>query len=454
MAEKNILVNRGIQPGTSIGSSPSRFGNGWNTRSYNTDMTSGAGAGLSSTVSVDGAPTSGGHAVAQVPFYLIQSALEESLAEGNGWLPYESYPDLGMDFWGTIPIQLYETRRDLADKFDRERNQQIAAVKAELNGAGVSHASVDAINRSLKFVQKKLAEWEDKLAASVAKLMQNPAKDYLERSIDNILADLRKIGEYDAPAAIDQELAGFKNACETANNLVIRDSLDQENANLVDSRSMLNAIAQAKLMASMTAIEQGKALAQQPLFDTDYLRDKEGGLQTTGYIPMVQGVPVGESGVTLGVGVDLGGKTAASLLNDGVPQSLVSILGEYTGLRGQQALNKLQQKPLVISEAQAKELTGIYFEIISSAVERRVNNAAGAGKFRSIPFQTRTAIIDLSYQYSDNLAARTPKTWGMIIGGDWKGLVQELNNFGDAYPTRRKAEAKLIQSDIDMGLLK
>ncbi|MGF6128944.1 hypothetical protein BK666_29955 [Pseudomonas frederiksbergensis] len=454
MAEKNILVNRGIPPGTGTPINFQYFGMGWNNFGSTTGMGWGASAGLTSTISIDGAPASGGHAKAQVPFYLMQSALAESLGEGNGWLPYDAYTDLGMDFWGTVPIQLFEVRQEMAGQLDDKRNQQLNTLKSELNAAGVSYDSVDTINRSLKYVQEKLSQWENILAASIAKVLQYPAKDYLSRTISEIVADLKQINGYDAPAAIDKELAAFAGACEAANNLATRDALTGENANLVDSRSVLQAIDQAKKMAQLDAQQQAQELAQQPLFDMAYLSDKEGGMQTTAYVPMDHGVPADQSGVTLGAGVDLGGKTAASLLNDGVSQSLVSILSEYTGLRGQQALSKLQQKPLNISEVQAKELTYIYFGVISSAVETRFNNAVGAGKFRNVPFNTRTAIIDLSFQYGDNLEARAPKTWGMIVSGDWSGLIQELNNFGDAYPTRRKAEAKLIQGDIDRGLFK
>ncbi|MEW9680893.1 pesticin C-terminus-like muramidase [Pseudomonas sp. TE50-2] len=452
MAEKNILVNRGIPPGSSSGAS--HFGNGWNNRSYNLDMTRGAGAGLSATVTVDGAPVGSSQAVAQNPFYLMQSALEESLGEGRGWLPYDAYPDLGMDFWGTVPYQLYETRREMAGTFDRKRNQQLNSLKAEMDAAGVSDSSIDLINRSLKFVQNKLSQWEDALAASVAKLMENPARDYLERSINDIMADLKRIGEDGAPSALDQELAGFRDACQTANDMAIRDSLAEQNARLADARSMQQALAQAKWLARLSNQEKARELARQPLFDRDFLSDKEGGLQTSGYVPMVAGKPAGTSGVTLGTGVDLGSKTSDSLLADGVPPSLVAILGEYTGLRGQQAVSKLKNKPLTITETQAKELSDVYFDKLSSAVERRFNNAAGADKFRNISYNTRTAIIDLSFQYSDNLPARTPKAWQMMLDGNWTGLIQELNNFGDAYPSRRKSEAQLIQQDIDLGLLR
>ncbi|MHC8290192.1 pesticin C-terminus-like muramidase [Pseudomonas sp. XS1P51] len=454
MAEKNILVNRGIPPGTSTPANFLHFGTGWKNFSSATGMSWGSSVGLTTTTLINGAPTSGGYAIAQIPFYLMQTALEESLGEGNGWLPYDSYTDLGMDFWDTIPLQLFEIRQEMAGKMDDVRNKQLSTLKSELDAAGVSYNSINIINQSLKYVQQKLSQWENTLATSIAKIMHYPAKDYLSRTISEIIADLKKINEYDAPPAIDKELQAFKDACEAANNMAIRDALVVENANLVDSRSLLQAIEQAKKMAQLDAQQQAQNLAEQPLFDMAYLSDKEGGVQTTAYVPMDHGVPADQSGATLGAGVDLGSKTPASLLNDGISQSLVSILGEYSGLRGQQALNKLQQKPLSISEAQAKELTNIYFGVISSAVETRFNNTAGAGKFRNIPFNTRTAIIDLSFQYGDNLAARAPITWGKIVSGDWSGVIQELNNFGDAYPTRRKSEAKLIQGDIDRDLFK
>ena len=453
MAEKNILVNRGIPPGTSVPGRTPYFGTGWGKFSSNMDMTTGASGGLPFTMSVDGAPVGGGHATAQNPVYLMQEALNESVFEGNGWLPYDAYQDLGLNFWSMAPFQIFEIRQDMAAKLDEQRKQKLNSINAQLSAAGVAHSSIETINSSLKYVQQKLTEWENTLAASVARLMQFPAKDYLSRTLDDIIADLKKIDEYDVPAAIDRELAAFTAACETISNLNVRDTLALENANLVDSRSTLQAIAQAKLMASLTAQQQGQALAQQPLFDMAYLSDKEGGLQTTAYVPMDHGVPLGNSGVTLGAGIDLGSKTAASLLSDGVSPGLAALLGEYTALRGEQALNKLRQKPLNISEAQAKEITHVYFELISTNMEKRVDAVAGAGKFRSIPYNTRTAIIDLSFQYGENLAGSVPKTWGMITSGNWKGVVQELNNFGDDYPTRRKSEAKLIQGDIDRGLL-
>ena len=59
----------------------------------------------------------------------------------------------------------------------------------------------------------------------------------------------------------------------------------------------------------------------------------------------------------------------------------------------------------------------------------------------------------LAYQYGPNLSARTPVYWNEVTHGKWAAAVQNLNDFGDAYPTRRTLEADLIQGDINSGKL-
>ncbi|WP_259271153.1 pesticin C-terminus-like muramidase, partial [Klebsiella pneumoniae] len=74
-------------------------------------------------------------------------------------------------------------------------------------------------------------------------------------------------------------------------------------------------------------------------------------------------------------------------------------------------------------------------------------------KFSSLPLNTRTAIVSVAYQYGTNLASATPNFWSQVTNGQWQEAINNLNNFGDAYPTRRRSEAALIQSDLDAGKL-
>ncbi|TWQ48304.1 pesticin C-terminus-like muramidase, partial [Xanthomonas vasicola] len=63
----------------------------------------------------------------------------------------------------------------------------------------------------------------------------------------------------------------------------------------------------------------------------------------------------------------------------------------------------------------------------------------------------QTAIASVAYQYGPGLATATPNFWTQVTTGHWQDAVTNLNDFGDAYDTRRDREAALIQQDITNG---
>jgi hypothetical protein len=56
-------------------------------------------------------------------------------------------------------------------------------------------------------------------------------------------------------------------------------------------------------------------------------------------------------------------------------------------------------------------------------------------------------------QTNGYVSTRTSEYWNQVTHGEWTAAVQNLNDFGDAYPTRRALEANLIQGDINSGKL-
>jgi len=54
----------------------------------------------------------------------------------------------------------------------------------------------------------------------------------------------------------------------------------------------------------------------------------------------------------------------------------------------------------------------------------------------------------VAYQYGLNLKVRAPRFWATLTEQDWPAAVAELRNFGDAYATRRIAEADLLATAI------
>ncbi|ELQ9312151.1 hypothetical protein R3D73_005197 [Serratia marcescens] len=100
-----------------------------------------------------------------------------------------------------------------------------------------------------------------------------------------------------------------------------------------------------------------------------------------------------------------------------------------------------------------KVVSNIYVNQYSAGMASRYSSAAGS-PFSALPLNTRTAIVSVAYQYGQNLAQAAPTFWSYVTQKQWANVVNELNNFGDTYPTRRQSEAALIQSDINSGKLK
>lgn len=177
--------------------------------------------------------------------------------------------------------------------------------------------------------------------------------------------------------------------------------------------------------------------------DHAFIRRLEG-FRRDGYVPSANGRPLGQSGVTVGAGVDLGHWTAEQLRRRGTPEHVIDAVAPYLGLRGAAAVAALAQRPLRLSYEDAAALTGQIGEQILHAVASRYDRAAkatGSLRWSVLPEPCRTVVASVAYQYGPALSARTPNFWRQVTAGQWGAAVANLEAFGDAYPTRRNAEA-------------
>jgi hypothetical protein len=105
-----------------------------------------------------------------------------------------------------------------------------------------------------------------------------------------------------------------------------------------------------------------------------------------------------------------------------------------------------------VDQADADALDNAIHQSIFDSVSNSFD-AASNDTFTSLPSQAQTVIADLAIQYGPGLPTATPNFWNDVTSGHWQDAVDELRNFGDAYPTRRNAEANLLQQAIDNGTL-
>jgi len=160
-----------------------------------------------------------------------------------------------------------------------------------------------------------------------------------------------------------------------------------------------------------------------------------------GYVPD----PVkSNSGVTIATGFDIGQRTDSELVALLPEQGeLVDKLAPYCGLKRQAAVAALAKAPLHIGIAQANAIDNAVKQQLLNQLQQRYNKAA-VTEFTSLTPAMQTVIASVAFQYG-NLAQRCPRFWHTAVNADTAGMVYELKNFGDRYPTRRLKEANYLQ---------
>ena len=177
--------------------------------------------------------------------------------------------------------------------------------------------------------------------------------------------------------------------------------------------------------------------------DYKFLSDLEGGGKTTGYVPAAS---VSKSGVTIATGFDLGQRGESDLKSLKLDTLLINKLKPYLGAKGASAQALLKKTPLVISLNQVQAIDKAVKTVHVTQLKLKYDTAAGnKKKFIDLPNQAQTVIASVSFQYGVGLNLRAPKFWKAVTSQDWPEAIKLLKAFGDAYPTRRKKEAALME---------
>ena len=177
-----------------------------------------------------------------------------------------------------------------------------------------------------------------------------------------------------------------------------------------------------------------------------FIREQEG-FETVGYVPAENGVPIGQSGVTISVGFDLGQHNQAYLDSTGWPQTLIDKLSPYLGLTGTAAQSALTATPLTVTNAEAILIADTVHEDQAQLVIADYNASATTVPFNELPEPAQTVIASVAFQYG-NLPTETPLFWGHVTSQDWTSTIAELRNFGDDFPSRRGREADYLENGL------
>ncbi|EAB8478316.1 hypothetical protein AU894_19255 [Salmonella enterica subsp. enterica] len=188
------------------------------------------------------------------------------------------------------------------------------------------------------------------------------------------------------------------------------------------------------------------------IIDKNFIHQKEG-FKNKPYYPDIKNE--NNSGITVGYGIDLGGKNSASMLADGVPKNIIDKLSPYTGVKGKEACLLLKKNENNLPELTSDEallLSNVYLSKTIHVVSNQYNKDSQGLTFSQIPERTRTAIIDVAYNSGDHIWDACPAFWGDIVAHDWESTYDELMNFykySTPLSERRKKDASLILNDIN-----
>jgi hypothetical protein len=187
--------------------------------------------------------------------------------------------------------------------------------------------------------------------------------------------------------------------------------------------------------------------------DWAFISDREGGQVLAGYVPDAAG---SRSGVTIGTGIDLGQRAESDIDGLAVSADLKAMLKPYCGKKTGDATDCLKKSPLTITAADAtaldKAIKQPLLDKLIAAYDAAVDKANASDHctrvhFNDLPQGVQTALASANFQYG-SLPGSTPNYWKQVTEQRWKDASDNLKKFGDAYPTRRRLEAGLIDAAI------
>ena len=176
--------------------------------------------------------------------------------------------------------------------------------------------------------------------------------------------------------------------------------------------------------------------------DFDFISEQEGAAINTAYVPQDNdGNPEGQSGVTVGTGIDLGSKDREYFA--GLDEDLVEKLEPYFGQKRENAQTILAISPLILTDSEVEELDRFVKDKELETLKNRWNQDSTTD-FDDLPTNQATAVASVFYQYGPQMF--THNYWDQTTSGDWTAARNNLRDYGDRYNSRRNREATYLES--------
>lgn len=175
--------------------------------------------------------------------------------------------------------------------------------------------------------------------------------------------------------------------------------------------------------------------------DRKFIRSVEG-VDRKAEVPVPK---TSQSGVTIGVGFDLGQMAAWEYNKLPLSAALKEKLRPYVGLKRFKAVAFLKSHPLSVNEQELKEINVIAANRVLDPLVKAYNKASPV-PFQNLPPEAQTVIFSYGYQWGQGFmhtSATGKKLWNYFTTQNWQ-KAREMLLSAKQYSGRRHQEAQLL----------
>lgn len=189
--------------------------------------------------------------------------------------------------------------------------------------------------------------------------------------------------------------------------------------------------------------------------DKNFLIKVEGNKATT-YVPMKDGKPIQQSGVTIGAGVDLGAQTEKGLRDMGVKASTIAALKPFFGKKKDEAVEALDTNgPVTLDDKDLEDLNTKILNKHKKDVKNwyNKNNTVG-NEWDDLTDRQQTVALSVEYNHGKGSLTSHKFFKDYIVAGRWDKAAEELRNYysspSNALHSRRIKELQyLVGATVD-----
>lgn len=150
--------------------------------------------------------------------------------------------------------------------------------------------------------------------------------------------------------------------------------------------------------------------------------------ENTAYVPMQDGKPIQESGVTIGTGVDLGQQSEEKFRKLGIPEDIIKKLSPYFKKKKDKAVKALEEYGAVtLTDDEVFAIDKAIKQDTLKETKRWYNKTNTVGQdWSDLNDRQQTAILSVRYNHGPKGA---PNFYRQVTSGDWSAAIENLRNF-------------------------